>query len=245
MKASLPFRWSTLFRSGVLLLILAHGTTGCASARMAMPPNLASVPALPVSGRQGWKLKESLGFGSFQVTAVQRSWTRGSDIKLDAYERNRRRQSFQFRLSENGPELLSAKAQVNLRRQAVEVGADLEWQNQSSVEVHFQSVNPALSGSGVLVLQEQGERPLSGTLTWGSRVIQVTGTDRLAGTPLPLGITSGYILMWEERDVAAVEVIDAGQVRIADGLEASLRVQLAATAAALLLLEDLRESLPD
>ena len=245
MKALLPFRWSTLFRSGVLLLILAHGTTGCASARMAVPPSLASVPALPVSGRQGWKLKESLSFGSFQVTAVQRSWTRGSDLKVDAYERNRRRQTFQFQLSENGTELLSARAQVNLRRQAVDVGADLEWQNQSSLEVRFQSTNPALSGSGVLVLQEQGERPLSGTLTWGSRIIQVTGTDRLAGTPLPLGTTSGYTLTWEGRDVAAVDVIDGGQVRLADGLEPSLRAQLAATAAALLLLEDLRETLPD
>jgi hypothetical protein len=245
MKASLSSHLSTLFRSTVLLLILAHGTTGCASARMAVPPSLASVPALPVSGRQGWKLKESLGFGSFQVTGVQRSWTRGSDLQVDAYERNRRRQSFQFQLSENGTELLSAKAQVNLRRQAVDVGADLEWENQSRLEVQFQSANPALSEGGVLVLQEQGERPLSGTLTWGSRVIQVTGTDRLAGTPLPLGTASGYLLTWEGRDVAAVDVIDAGQVRLADGLETSLRAQLAATAAALLLLEDLRESLPD
>lgn len=244
MKAPLLFRWSTLFRSGVLLLILSYGTTGCASARMAVPPSLASVPAQPVSGRQGWKLKESLGFGSFQVTAVQRSWTRGGDLQVDVYERNRRRQSFQFQLSENGTELLSAKAQVNLQRQAVEVGADLEWQNQSSLEAKFQSVNPALSGSGVLVLQEQGVRPLSGSLTWGSRVIQVTGTDRLQGSPLPLGTTSGYILS-EGRDVAAVDVVDGGQVRLADGLEAPLRAQLAATAAALLLLEDLRESLPD
>lgn len=245
MKVLLPLPWSSLFHSGILLLILAHGTTGCASARMAVPAELASVPALPVSGRQGWKLKESLGFGSFQVTAVQRSWTRGSDLKVDVYERNRRRQTFQFQLSENGTELLTAKAQVNLRRQAVDVGADLEWQNQSTLEVRFQSTNPALSGSGVLALQEQGDRPLSGTLTWGSRVIQVTGTDRLAGTPLPLGTATGYLLSWEGREVAAVDVIDAGQVRLANGLEASLRAQLAAAAAALLLLEDLRESLPD
>ncbi|HRI13799.1 MAG TPA: hypothetical protein PLX89_12430 [Verrucomicrobiota bacterium] len=75
--------------------------------------------------------------------------------------------------------------------------------------------------------------------------VRVTGTTRLASSPLPLDRPSGYTISLADRDLAAVDVVDDGQVRFAAGMDAALEPVVAGTAAALLLAEELRTTLPD
>ena len=68
------------------------------------------------------------------------------------------------------------------------------------------------------------------------------GTRHLAGG-LPADETSGYLLLRAGRPLAAVDVLGAGAVWLPETLAPAERSLLAGTAAALLLLEDLRTSL--
>lgn len=241
-----------LTRSGfgfLALLLLAGGGLsglGCvSSARMAVPPALASAPAWPVSGRQGWKLNETVSFGPFHAKAVQRSWTRGSDWKVAAYEQSRRRQTFSFTLVGQDRELLQGEFQTTLQRRGLDVGVDVDLQNRSTLEGRLQGVGDGASAVWTLQLQEDGERPWVGTVTGGSVVLRVTGTTRLAGSPLPLDRPSGYTIALADRELAAVDVVDDGRVRLAAGIDPALEPVVAGTAAALLLAEELRSTLPE
>ena len=234
------------FAALVLLTVTAVAAAGCIStARMAVPPALASAPAWPVSGRQGWKLNERLSFGPFRAEAVRRSWTRGSDWKVAPYEQSRRRQTFGFTLVGEGRELLRGEFQTTLQRRGLDVGFDVDLQNRSALEGQLRVVGDGTPAGWTLKLREEGQTPWVGTVTGGSVVLRVTGTARLQGSPLPLDQPSGYIISLGDRDLAAVEVIGDGMVRFADGIDPALQPVVAGTAAALLLVEELRATLPE
>jgi hypothetical protein len=76
-------------------------------------------------------------------------------------------------------------------------------------------------------------------------VITVQGTNRLAGTFLPLGETSGYSFAAAGKTLAAVEVINNGAVWLAPDLDPALRGPVTAAIASLLLFEELRKTLPE
>jgi len=76
-------------------------------------------------------------------------------------------------------------------------------------------------------------------------VLSLAGGCAAARMALPAGQTTGYELRSGDRVVGAVEVIGGGAVRLRPELGATERAVLAATAAALLLLEDLRATLED
>ncbi len=241
-----------LRRSGlrfILLSLLAMAgplSLGCVStARMSVPPGLASAPTWPVSGRQGWKLNETVAFGPFRAQAVRRSWTRGSDWKVAAYEQSQRRQTFSFTLVGQGRDLLKGEFQTTLRRRGLDVGVDIDLQNRSALEGKLRGVGDGTPAVWTLQLQEDGERPWAGTVTGGSVVLRVTGTTRLEGSPLPLDRPSGYVISLADRELAAVDVVDDGRVRFAAGMDPALEPVVAGTAAALLLAEELRSTLPD
>ena len=230
----------------VLLAVTAVAAAGCIStARMAVPPALASAPAWPVSGRQGWKLNEKVSFGPFRVETVRRSWTRGSDWKVAPYEQSQRRQTFGFTLVGEGRELLGGEFQTTLQRRGFDVGFDVDLQNRSALEGQLRAVAGGTSAGWTLQLREEGQTPWVGTVTAGSVVLRVTGTARLQGSPLPLDQPSGYLISLGDRDLAAVEVIGDGRVRFADGIDPALQPVVAGTAAALLLVEELRATLPE
>lgn len=79
----------------------------------------------------------------------------------------------------------------------------------------------------------------------GDLVLKVTGTNRLAGTSLPNGETTGYVFESAGSPVAAVEVINDGSVRLAHDMAPGLRGPVSAAVSALLLLEELRRTFPD
>lgn len=220
--------------------------SGCVStAQMAVPPALVNAPAWPVSGRQGWTINQELSFGPYRVHSIRRSWTRGSDLKLDRYEQSRRRQTFRFTLAAHGRDLLEGEFQSSLRRRAVEVAVDVELQNRSELVGQLRVLGEGSPATWTVQLWEDRETPLAGSVGSGAQVLRVLGTTRLEGSPLPLDATSGYTLALGDRELAAVEVVGNGTVRFAEGGDPAWHPVLAGTAAALLLAEELRNTLPE
>ncbi len=211
---------------------------------MRLPDELAQAPRLSVQGRQGWKLTEQLKFGDFSVHDVQRSITKGGDLQIIFYEGSKRRQTFGFTLSEGGTPLWRRAAATNLHRRALESddGFEIELRNKSGFAVRLSPV-AATDKVWTLELTEKGESPLQGTLSQGYQVIAVRGTNRLAGTPFPLGDTSGYVFESDGRAVAAVEVINDGAVWLSPNIDPALRTPVTAAISALLLFEELRATL--
>lgn len=237
----------------LLCLLLAFALTLPASAKlkeaaMRLPDSLAGVERLSVQGRQGWKLLERLEFGGFAVHGVQRSLSKGGDLGLSvpglAYEGSKRRQTFLFKLTGADDSPWRAAAATNLHRRALDVGFDIELRNKSGF-MALLSPDARPDDTWTLDLTEKGEHPLAGTLSRNGELIDVRGTNRLAGTFLPLGETSGYVFESRGKPVAAVEVINDGAVWLSPELDPTLRAPVTAAISALLLFEELRKTLPE
>lgn len=237
----------SLFRLFLALALVIPAFAKLKEAAMKLPDSLAAVERLPVKGRQGWKLLERLEFGGFAVHGVQRSLSKGGDLGLAvpglAYEGSKRRQTFLFKLSGADASPWRGAAATNLRRRALDVGFDIELRNKSGFMALLSS-DARPDDTWTLDLAEKGERPLTGTLSRNGEVIEVRGTNRLAGTFLSLGETSGYVFESRGKPIAAVEVINDGAVWLAPEIDPTLRAPVTAAISALLLFEELRKTLP-
>ena len=238
-------------RAGILLLAAAANfavvnPAVAKSAAMLLPAELAQLQPLPVSGRQGWKLNEKLTFASTRVFDVERSLSRGNDLGILFYQGSKRRQTFGFSVVDGGGDVWRGAAATNVRRHALSDGNGLSISltDKSGFAAHLAPLDRPQE-LWVLELTEQGEQPLRGSLLRNDVVYTVTGTNKLAGTRLPLEGTSGYILERDGQALAAVEVINKGAVWVAPHLSAEQRQPLLAAISALLLFEDLRPTLPD
>jgi hypothetical protein len=195
---------------------------------------------VPVEGRQGWRIREAILFGDYTTAGLDRSWTRGRDLRFNAYENRRRRQTFSFALMERGETVADAACTALLRTQGLHVrGVEAVIQDESGVDCTVR----APDGVWRLTLAESGERPLAGRIVNGERTWTVAGTNRIAGGRLPADRTTGYRIAQGEAALGAVEVINDGAVVMAPGLAPSDRTVLAAAAAILLLIDDLRAAL--
>lgn len=213
-------------------------------AAMRLPEELAATERLPVTGRQGWKTLQTVSFGDFHVHDVNRSFTRGGDLQFLFYKGSKRRQRFDFTVAEGGVDTWKGQAETNLRRRALSFDLDIEMRNKSGFATRLTSIEHP-EEVWTLDLKEKGERPLEGTLAWGRQSIAVKGTRKLAGTPLPLDVASGYTFEHAGRVVAAAEVMNDGAVWLSGELAPSLRGPVTAAISALLLFEELRPTLPE
>lgn len=228
----------------LLLTCAASAEAKLRAAAMRLPPELTGAERWEVRGRQGWKFLERLTFGDFRVHGVERSLTKGGDLQILFYEGSKRRQTFGFTLSEQGEPRWRGAAATNLRRRALDVGIEIEVRNKSGFAAQLSPVG-APGAAWTLDLNERYERPLAGTLSGGGRTVLVKGTNALAGSRLPFGETTGYVFTDGSRTIAAVEVLNQGAVWVAPDLSAELRGPVTAAIAALLLLEELRPTLPE
>jgi hypothetical protein len=239
--------------SFALMMVLPLAAASPATAKlkeaaMRLPGELASVERMPVKGRQGWKIVERLQFGGCDVYEVRRSWTKGGDLRVGRvlfYEGSKRRQTFGFSLTGANGAVWHGGAATNLRRNALERdGFEIALRDKSGFAAVLEPES-APDEEWTLDLTETFGRPLKGTLTRGDRTIAVTGTNKLAGTPLPLDETTGYVFETGGKPVAAVEVINSGAVWISPEIADTLRAPVTAAIASLLLFEELRKTLPE
>lgn len=216
-------------------------------ATMQLPEALSGAERLVVSGRQGWKIIETLKFGDVRIFDVDRSLTRGGDLGLLFYQGSKRRQTFGFSVIEGDGPRWQGAAVTNLRRRSLTGDGGsmaIDLKDRSGFAANLAPADRP-GDVWVLDLSERGERSLKGTLRHADAVFTVKGTDRLAGTRLPLGETSGYVIEWGSQVLAAVEVINRGAVWIAPDIRAGHREAVVAAVASLLLFESLRATLPE
>lgn len=214
----------------------------CSTAHMPLPNTLSSMDPMPVKGRQGQKIKESLSFGTFEAIEIDRSWVKGGDIQLTAFESGKRSQHFTFQLRDEGADRWFVSCEASLRRSAVNTEVvDVEIMNRSRATCYI-TLQPDISITWILTLGERGDRPLVGDLTNKAKLLTVTGTRKLSGG-LSAESETGYEFREGEQVLAAVEVINNGVVWLPEPTTPDRDV-LAAAMAALLLLEDLRAHLP-
>lgn len=224
---------------GSLLLVLL-ALSACRTAHMPLPEPLASVDPMPVHGRQGWKISESLRFGPYEVHAIDRSWVRGRDLRLGAAAWERRSQQYAFTLSDGAELQWQVACEAHLRRTTLEErGLEVALSDRSSLRCTLR--DPAAARPPwTLALAETHEAPLQGTVAGGRKTLDVVGTARLQGGTFAGSDPTGYEIRTPEKALAAVEVLNAGTVWMVGGALPSDRAVFAAIAAALLLLEDLR-----
>lgn len=224
---------------------LTLALAACQTARMPLPQELSASQRLSVEGRQGVKIRERLRFGTWEAADVDRSWIRGRDIPVQQLERNRRREELAFELREAGTRRATARCETSLLLQGIHLprGGRIDPDDRSTVSC---AIAPTGGGaSWHLDLSERQGRTLEGVLRADATEIQVSGTDRLEGGRLPAGFTTGYTLGVAGRTVAAVEVLNDGAVWLHPSIDPDVRAAVAAAAAALLLIADLRETLDE
>jgi hypothetical protein len=227
------------------LALAALLASGCQAARMPLPEQLAAAERLPVSGRQGMRPGTRLRFGTFEAHPVTRSWTRGRERgRTAAATEQERTQTYRFTLREGGAELWFVACRASLRTVRIDVRSiQVHPSDESALYCNLQSAGERQT-AWELELAERHGRPLAGTLALGPTRLDIVGTDRVAGA-LPMRQTTGYEIRDAGDVLGAVEVINSGAIWLRGDLEPGRRQLLAAAAAALVLLEDLYETIRD
>lgn len=225
---------------GLVVVIMAVlMAPGCHAARMPLPEGLAAAERLPVSGRQGLSPGTRLRFGSFEAYPVTRSWTRGRERGATPMATERERiQTYEFSLREDGAEPWFVACRASLRSVRIDAGPfQVHPSDESALYCNLRAVGDAQI-AWELELEERHGRPLAGTLSLPPTRLSIVGTDRVEGA-LPTGLTTGYEIRAGADVLGAVEVINGGAIWLRHEPDPERRRLLAASATALLLLEDL------
>ncbi len=223
-----------------MLLTAALYLSGCSAARMAVPADLKeSSQMLVCKGRGGFD--ESFTMGAYNIREVKRGWTRKSAWGFLGYSSSNARQNFEFTLVTPGGEQWQGQGATNLKLKELEReawGGTLKSTLSEKENLVARCSGPAGEWTLVLSLDTE-ENLLKGIFNSGNQTYQITGTHKLAGSPMPLYDASGYLISRGGRQLAAVEVINNGAVWLSRDLSGGERDLLAAAAAALLLYQDL------
>ncbi len=224
----------------VLGFVLSVMFSGCHTARMAVPSELKAASEMKCSGRGGFH--EEFQFGPYKVTDVSRGWTKRTAWGFWKYEKATVKQNYEFSLLTPAGKQWHGQAAAGLKAADIKTEA---WGGELTVGIKSEHNLVVRLGSSdgakwtMVLNQDSGESLFRGVFTDGTEAYSVAGTHKLAGSPMPLSDASGYILIQNGKQVAAVEVINAGAVWLSSGLTSSQQDALSAAATALLLFKDL------
>jgi hypothetical protein len=228
-----------------LIILSPWMLAGCTVPYMQVDPQLsAQAEALPVSGRQGWLIKQQLQFGEFNSSPVKRSWTTGYNIpfivrfsgakeKLGFSLQNSAGDKAELfclgKLREYDLPVLNKAFEVNLKTTDVFTCAialadqSFEFYSENlNQNPRFGAITGQVQGPGVIF----SIRPV-GTLEGGQSSWSTTAL--------------GFELLQDGQVIAAVETLNDGRVWISPALSEPQQLITAGIAAALLLRSALSE----
>lgn len=234
-------------RYGLLMIalfgLILVGAWGCHSARMAVPGDLKdSGQMMTCKGRGGFD--ETFDLGSYRVHEVKRGWTKRTAWGFLIWEKSSASQKYEFSLTGSDDAVWNGQAITNLNQKDLKSeawGGELQIGLSSEQNLVVRFGKQDVKAGWTMVLMKNKDNVLEGLLGNGSIVYSIDGTKKLAGSPMPLGDASGYIITRNGRNVCAVEVINEGAVWFAPSLTSDERDLLAAAATGLLLFKDLEE----
>ncbi len=232
----------------MLLLLSGLSLSSCQVAHMALPQGLQNESTgLTVEGRPLLIIRKSFNFGSYHVTDVHRGWTKGNGFSISGYSASQAEQKYEFSVNEEDRPTWK-----------VQCSTEADWSQfktkgflSGDLTIEFSSNRQLVcimkqAGSGKLsklvMAQSANDDAFKGIMTDGDTRIDISGTHKLATTPLPVREPTGYTFHIEDRPAGAVEVINKGTVWLNNSLRPETRSALAATSAALLLYQDIKKT---
>lgn len=237
----LMFKRIKLFVSLCWLIVLALSLSGCQPARMMVPPDLRMHSHLyPCQGRQGFKLSERFTCGPYAVMDVQRGWTHSHSWTIGRFRAAQARQNFEYRIVGPSGVVWYGQAATGVTKndiRAEALGGELMWGLTYDMNffVRIGTVGYVDRAWSLIMSQGSADKLVSGVLTDEQTVFRVEGVDRLEGTSMPLMEASGYLFTLDGYNVAAVEVLNEGHIRLSTILDEFQSDLLAAASAGLLL----------
>lgn len=221
------------------LLLLA----ACQSAQMRVPATLAGAPEITCSGRQGFMFNEAFDCSPYRVVNVHRSWTVTRSWGDVWFQVARADERYEF-VVETGAGVWDGQFAVGAAVDQVQ----LQDVFGGTLEIRLLDDRFLLGSMGargdtepweLAVGSGTTEQVMRGALTRGDVEIRIEGTNRLAGTSIPTSEATGYVFLLDGREIAAVEVINSGALRMLPALDSDLREALVTASAGLLLYRDL------
>lgn len=225
-------------------LALLMAASACTAIRMPVPAELQSSPEWRVRGRSGWMPNRHLRFGPYETGRVRHGERGVADHTEDRVVGTREGwQEYWFTLRDTadaGSEWTVQCERNDTQKEIDVAGVEITSSSDATMDCGFW----------------EGE---ADSTTWTLRLDTDRRTDDLAGllvgevdryeirpTDAPAGLcceASGYVIVRRGTPVASVERLNDGSVRIAPGVAPDEARLLAATAAALLLHEDLLDAM--
>lgn len=223
---------------GLCLGVLA--SSGCSTLHAALPDDFAArATAYPVSGHSPRRFNEPVRFGPYSALEMREGDTFSWTLPFAVADLKRTTKPVAFTLVARG----EAPVEVQCATRASWVGIGSASRR---VELDVGAVDGPMLDCGLRMDGEQPQRlqlgrmgqRMSGSLLapWGARYA-VESVHGYAGSRWSSGTPTAYRVGLGKDTVAVVDVVNAGRVHLADGLDAGQRVYLAAAAAALLLLD--------
>jgi hypothetical protein len=234
------------------LLFTGLSLSGCQVAHMALPQILQGESnELTVEGRSLLFFGNSFDFAPYQVTDVNRGWTKGKGFSISSgtteFSTSEAKQKYEFSVNESGRATWEVQCATVADWSQLETegffggGFTIEFSsNKQLVCTLKQEGSEKLSKLIMAQSASANETALQGIMTDGTTRIDVSATHKLDTTPLQVSTPTGYIFHIQDRPVGAVEVINKGTVWLSNSVTPEIRSALAATSAVLLLYQDIK-----
>lgn len=216
-------------------------------AHMALPTDLKSESReMAVEGRSLMLFSKSFQFGPYRVTDVHRGWVSGKGFSIWGYSSSEAEQKYEFSMVEAGLADWVVQCTTDADWSQLETrgflggGLGIEMSSNRQLVCTLEHEDDG-GPSRLFMAQSARDKVLTGIMKGGAAQIDISATHKLEGSPLKAGEPTGYVFHIGGRPVGAVEVINKGTVWL-DGSETpEIRSALAATSAALLLYQDIKE----
>lgn len=219
---------------------LALGLAACTPAQLRLPDDApANATAFAVTGHSPRRFNEPVRFGPYSALEMREGWTTAWRLPLGSAELERIAKPYAYTLVALG--LPPVDVQCRARALGAGTGPDARrWSvDLTAMAGPLLACGLRLDGHDPLPLEvgRHGSR-LDGyvALPWGGRYA-IRGLNHYANTTIPAGSAIGYAIADGGATMAVVDLLNGGRVHLDPRLGEEERVYLAATAAALLLLD--------
>lgn len=230
-------------KTRILSLLLAGALlVGCAAPMMRLDAEFArAADYLPASGRQGWLIRQQIGFGDFTTNIIDRDWDSTGSVEILGVSNQQRRSGYRFSLSRQQQSIASVDCRSGGDAAHIDIkgvlGGDAQWIFEAEDFLSCTILPWGQAQNWQLELYQQlGDHSLRGYFYRAGSVVapyEILGSVAHGSAWTP-GEQVGFLIFDRGVQVAAVQSSGQGGVWLERSLNAADQGQLAALAAALL-----------